>query len=180
MYQGTKRNYAAKKAIVDAFFRLLRKKHFSDIKVTEIVNEANVARVTYYRNFYYKEDIVKGYVENLHQELIQFTEASPNFANILLPKNFNWVLVNAFTLAKKNKTNFLLLYDNGFSNLLLDLFNEYAEKVLASYHNLDKYRVLIISGSIFNITIQWLKNDTPESVNELAANLVKLLSIDDT
>ena len=44
-------NHSAKSEIEQAFLRLMTQKSYMDITVTDIVQEANVARVSFYRNF---------------------------------------------------------------------------------------------------------------------------------
>lgn len=46
-----KENHSAKNEIEQAFLRLMTQKSYLDITVTDIVQEANVARVSFYRNF---------------------------------------------------------------------------------------------------------------------------------
>ena len=46
-----KENHSAKTEIEQAFLRLMTQKSYLDITVTDIVQEANVARVSFYRNF---------------------------------------------------------------------------------------------------------------------------------
>ena len=51
-YLGYKKeNHSAKSEIEQAFLRLMTQKSYMDITVTDIVQEANVARVSFYRNF---------------------------------------------------------------------------------------------------------------------------------
>lgn len=44
--------------IADALYRLMQKKEFHRITITEICEEADVGRKTFYRNFDWKEDVV--------------------------------------------------------------------------------------------------------------------------
>ena len=55
MSKASMDNQRVKNQITEGLFSLLRKKSFSEITVTDIVKEANVARASYYRNFQNKE-----------------------------------------------------------------------------------------------------------------------------
>ena len=46
-----KENHSAKSEIEQALLRLMTQKSYMDITVTDIVQEAKVARVSFYRNF---------------------------------------------------------------------------------------------------------------------------------
>lgn len=49
---------------------------FSSISVSQITNKADVARMSYCRNFESKEQIIEAYVDRLHKELIAGSEAN--------------------------------------------------------------------------------------------------------
>ena len=52
-----------RQAVIDAFFRLMRKRENTEITISDIVREAGVARVSYYRNFTSREDIVLSLID---------------------------------------------------------------------------------------------------------------------
>jgi AcrR family transcriptional regulator len=49
---------SVKKLMADAFVELLSEKDYIDITVTDVVNKAQVARVSFYRNFNSVSDII--------------------------------------------------------------------------------------------------------------------------
>ena len=51
MDKRKQKNQEVKQAITEAFFRLMRRREDTEISVTDLVREAKVARVSYYRNF---------------------------------------------------------------------------------------------------------------------------------
>ena len=51
-------NLRVKKNITEALFALMDKKDFSKITVTDIIEEAKVARASFYRNYESKEDLL--------------------------------------------------------------------------------------------------------------------------
>ncbi|MDE6142426.1 MAG: TetR/AcrR family transcriptional regulator, partial [Bacilli bacterium] len=51
--------------IISALFTLMKKKKYEDISITEITNKAGVSRVSFYRNFNSKEDIIKKWIEDI-------------------------------------------------------------------------------------------------------------------
>ena len=55
-----KENHSAKSEIEQAFLRLMTQKSYMDITVTDIVQEANVARVSFYRNFASISEVLDG------------------------------------------------------------------------------------------------------------------------
>lgn len=64
-------NLHVKNSITDALIALMNEKSFEAISVSEITNRARVSRVSYYRNFNSKEDILTGILDDL---MSRFTE----------------------------------------------------------------------------------------------------------
>ena len=56
--QGNKTAIQSQYMIADALFRLMKRKTFQQITVTEICDEAAVGRKTFYRNFELREDVI--------------------------------------------------------------------------------------------------------------------------
>ena len=54
--------------ITDALLLLMRKKDYKDISITEICEKAGVTRMSFYRNFESKEDILRGYIKKISTE----------------------------------------------------------------------------------------------------------------
>ena len=53
----------AKDYIIEALLLLMKKKRYTDIKIADITNKAGVNRVTFYRNFSSKEEVITVYLE---------------------------------------------------------------------------------------------------------------------
>ncbi len=61
-------NKRVRTAIAKAWIALLKEKSFSEIKVTDLVKRAGVARQSYYRNFESMEDVAKEYMSEIQQD----------------------------------------------------------------------------------------------------------------
>lgn len=64
-------NLHVKTSIINALIDLMKEKSFDAISVSEITARAGVSRVSYYRNFDSKEDILIGSLNDL---MARFTE----------------------------------------------------------------------------------------------------------
>ena len=58
-------NIRVKSNITKALFRLMHEKSFSDISITELIRDAGVARVSFYRNYDSKEDVLVTLIEDI-------------------------------------------------------------------------------------------------------------------
>ena len=64
-------NVFAKDCIATALIKLMKQKKYEDITITDIANTAGVSRVTYYRNYNSKEDIITHHMDELGYRLEQ-------------------------------------------------------------------------------------------------------------
>lgn len=66
---ANKENYSVKEEIEKALLDLLKKREFADITVTDIVKEAKVARVSFYRHFSSISDVLESITEQSAEKL---------------------------------------------------------------------------------------------------------------
>ena len=69
-----KRNLFCKNQIADGFVELLRERKIQDISVTDIALKAQVSRISFYRNFKDKEDILRYYIARKTNKWLSATD----------------------------------------------------------------------------------------------------------
>ena len=160
-----------KEYITNALFALMGEKPYEDITVTDITQKAGVGRATYYRHFRTKADIIRNYFE---KETERFTIAMPS--DSLGSDDYYEVTFNVFSRLKEHKAVFQRLLEAHLESIYLDYINEamvrnfadrgYAHFVYAPYY---------ATGSLFNVSIQWVKNDCKESVKYMTDHYLELV-----
>jgi len=70
---------SVKSRINKAFMELLNEKPYSDITVTDIINKAGVARVSYYRNYSSISEIVENITDHMAEDFL--TDMIPMFSS---------------------------------------------------------------------------------------------------
>lgn len=172
-----KHRMTSKEAISFALFVLLRRKNFSDITIGDIVERANVSRMTFYRYFKNKEDVFVYFTDERFEE----------FMNTLSCTKFS---VNTFThtllrFVDKHKPSIELLIKCGCENLLLKQFDNYIAYIFRSaisknsiYIN-NKYITYFISGAYYNVVINYVKLGIKENPDHLAKAVCDILKVDD-
>ena len=98
----------SKKWISDALTELMRKKPFDEITVKDITDKAGVARLTFYRHFETKEEVLNYRFQELFSEYLSTLENTE-------AKNLLEALTICFTYWKKNTTQIITLKENGLS-----------------------------------------------------------------
>ena len=86
MYNETKNNIV-KESLTDAIFNLMKNRKFNDITITELANKAGVSRLSFYRNFESKEDIIIKYLDE--KANIWWNEQTKDLSNDLILGMFN-------------------------------------------------------------------------------------------
>ncbi len=178
------RNDATRRAIVEALLALLQEKRFSEISVTDIVARAGVARMSYYRNFESKEQVIEAYIDGLHESLLaggaQAGAGKPLEASspdILESR----ALVERFTHSLRRmlaeRENVLALVRAGFATTLQRMMDGYLEERLGDMPaaSVERFGLYFASGALLNVLVQWLEQGARESPEELAACCARLL-----
>jgi AcrR family transcriptional regulator len=166
-------NLRVKNSITEALFTLMNEKNFSEITVTDIVRQAKVARSSYYRNYVSKEDILISLASDV------FTDFR-NTADYELTDFFTYNnVLRFFTYFKKYQKYILDLYHSKFSASLLEGLNQFLEENagIMPVHSIEKYNLYIFIGALYNTGIVWLKNGTPESIEDMSDSFCNFIGI---
>lgn len=159
-------NVFARDCITTALIQLMGEKAYKDITITEIARKAGVSRVTYYRNFSSKEDIIIQHFEDIHKEFHKTVKnLDPN-------KHRYECLVKYFQTWLKHNEFLICLSKANLSPLLLESINDFTRLSLSSAY---KYQAFFFTGSIHNVLFEWAKEGTKESAEEMAAFLVDMI-----
>ena len=170
MSKASMDNQRVKNQITEGLFSLLRKKSFSEITVTDIVKEANVARASYYRNFQNKEEIIEAAMDSLRDELMADIQYDDD-EHIFNQGNARAGFEKALTCCLVKKADLLTLYHNGFGSLIQQTFNRYIMEFAGNMpaNSVERYKLYFISGAVTNVLIEWLNEGAKEPPREIAA-----------
>ena len=143
-------NDYTKSYIMTSLFELMKEKNYEDITVTEIVKKAGVGRVTYYRNFESKDDIIRQYFKSETEDFLKKQIYKPrtkeDYFDIIKKAHLETLYLEF--LNENMKINFI---ENNLSN--------------------NKYLPYMYVGVIFNTSMKWLESDCKESIDSLSKTL---------
>lgn len=142
----------AKEYITEAILQLLNKKKYENITITDIAEKAGVTRITFYRNFESKDDIIKQYIQNIFSQ-------------------YNWndkldITYQVFDFFTKNKKTIDLLYKSNLQFFLID-------NILISFNykkddpNIIAYSKVMVAYLVFGLCDEWYKRGMVESPEEI-------------
>lgn len=178
MSRGAQENQRVRAAIVRALFSLMDEKGFSKITVSDIVARAEVARVSYYRNFNSKEEVIEEYIDSLYRGLIA---SAPQQELSQLPTSRDMLSVrfeSSFAFLAGQRRQVLGLYDSGFGTLVLDVMNRHTEEMFGGMPSSspERYGLYLATGAAFNVLIRWLREGMRETPHELAATCASFVA----
>ena len=156
------------KYIIEALFSLMKKKDYNNISITEICEKAGTGRMSFYRNFNSKEDIIRQWITNTTNTFLK--ESNINYKNDSTKDYF----IKLFTHLEKYKTEAMLIYKANLFNLLK---NEFDDKLINLHQEeYSNYKSYFLAGGIFNVYYFWLINGCIETPHQVAEKLVDLMS----
>lgn len=170
-------NLRVRTSIENALFTLMRIYTFSDISVSQIIAEAKVARVSYYRNYASKQEIIERYWERLYSKAVasigNLYEIGANGAD---RKCLEENTIQILTCYLEEKDNILLLHEQGLSAIILETMNTIVGNRLGkmSCNSMDRYLIYFFAGATYNTLIYWLINGAKESPETMASYFSEL------
>ncbi|MGH4038251.1 MAG: TetR/AcrR family transcriptional regulator [Sphaerochaeta sp.] len=165
--------------IINALLKLLKEFPFDVLTITEICQEADVSRVTFYRYFDNKEAILLKYIKILGTDYLAKLQENENIT-------YELVIHSYFSYWLKEKEFLIILKNNNLENLILEE-HSIIEKHLNSIENLNPnftqnsysnleilyVRAYTFSG-LWRILFLWLSRDFNESVDIMTEILLKI------
>ena len=165
----TKRNKFTRMCIGEAVVALMKKKSFDKITILDITLKAGVSRMTFYKYYHSKEEVVESYLQEIIAGYIEefgniFSDDFPNFENTFSALNYF-----------DNYADFFLeLTHAGLYNLLIDAINLYMEEKIIPRYNVSPYKVYYYAGALLNIFIKWEESGKNEDAKTIAENITSL------
>lgn len=157
-------NLRVKQNITLALLNLLRRKSISEISVTEIIQEAGVARASFYRNYNSKESVLTTLILDILDSYRKKMKSEPD--NFYTYENVRM----SFQYFYRYREYALDLHYFGYGSLVLKMLNDFHEEVAGTmpHNSIERYKVYIYMGAFYNTVMTWIGNGAQESVDEMA------------
>ena len=151
-------NAFVKECITTALWQMMENMPFDDIAITDLVKKAGVGRVSFYRNFESKKDVLEKHL------VILLEEWGKEFETLGDPNKFSDSLIRHYY---KHKDIYLILYKQGLSDMIYETIRG-AMKLHEAQHNLERYAKSMIAGMIWGWLDEWMRQGMPEDPDEIA------------
>ncbi len=149
-----------KEDIADALLELMKTKDFDKITVSEVVDLAKVGRVTFYRNFTTKEDVLNYRLELLRSQWLSMrkTEKLKD-----IPSFFWFMYFIRNTLS--------IIYHAGLDHIILETFyeNRKQDEQTSPSSRTEELETCFIVHGLFGLLGEWVHNDFKETPGEISS-----------
>ena len=153
-----------KKILFDALIRLMSKKNFEKIKVSDICEEALINRSTFYAHYEDKYDLLVDFFE---EETLSLLKEFEDNENVSFSKEYLMKLLSILMdYIDKNRDLFYTILNNNRDGILVDFLIDAIERDFSARLNNNHDMIvsdipldLVIkfySGGLINIGITWL------------------------
>lgn len=156
MVKKKKSSQFLRSCIFDALMILLQEKRYEEITVSEITSKAGVSRMTYYRTYSSKEDIV---IQYFKEKIADLSEKDPLFGKrsteIWYETLLNFVYSEQDLMTKIQRTPELSkACQTYFVDLLQYLFRKYRD--LDIDDPIVLYEIIYKAGAIYFLITKWI------------------------
>ncbi len=144
--------------ITQSLFRLMKRKSYAKITITELVREAGVSRNSFYRNYQNTEEIIRQFLEGKTSVWWNGFIANPDRYPHIISELFHHLL--------DMKEEIHLLYRAGLSHLLMEHIvlcgrQSRTEELRSTY------QTAFMSGALCGLVNEWIVRGMKESAEEM-------------
>ena len=173
---ANKETYSVRREIINAVMELMAEKSYMDITVTNIINTAQVARASFYRNFNSINDVIEIIADEMSNELIEDV-----FPVLYSSDERKWreYLFNhfySFTRTQRQMGKFHPQNMDVLFSRIDDKITQKAEK-FSSATIRDKYLSVGKIGLVNGITKKWMNNGMQETPEEMIDYIMSFITL---
>lgn len=168
--------HSVKQNIADAFMELMAKKYYMDITVTDIVNTAQVARVSFYRNFNSISDVIDYIIDEMSEEFIQ--DILPTLTSNDERKWREFLFEYFYRISREQEEMTAISFQN--MSVLFSRINtkmQITEKELHAATIHEKYAVFGKIGLLNNIAHKWMHDGMKETPEEMINYIMTFITL---
>lgn len=167
----TIRNRFTRSCIAEALLSLMKKKDFSSIRVTDIVKRAGISRMTYYKYYETKNDVLSDYLTEIVNDYISEVNSRTDIGHFHDRKR----ICHCFSFFEKHHAFFEILLHANLYSIIIDAINNYMDSYLVPEGTHSRYELYYYAGALLNVYIKWLAHGRTETPDEMAATVSSFL-----
>lgn len=159
--------------LVEALLQLMETTPFRKISITDLTRKAGVSRLTFYRNFESKEDVLRLHYREVFQKYLEHLEQE----RITTPRD---ALELCYRDWKSEEHEIGLVLKNHLEQLIYEPFEEYLEVLLTKYRigtRLSRNQKRFLVGGLYFSMLDWVEHPQHTTPEEQAAEILSMLNL---
>lgn len=163
---------SAKIYLAEALIQMLETTPIDEISVKDLTARAGVSRMTYYRYFKEKKEILQFYMQYLLDGFLKEEATHP-----FIFQSYEHIY-HSFKYFERYKLFAKVLLATGMESVMLDALNSYTSQ-LSSFKRNDPntmFAFYFYAGALYNVYLKWVQEDTktpPEELARIIYNTIK-------
>lgn len=173
MTKSRKTSEFLRTCIFEALMLLLDQKKYEDITISELAEKAGVSRMTYYRTYENKEDVVVQFLNSRTDELLkEFDKKSGD--------DYEWFKSIFQEILNNQEVTYKILRTPQLCAVALEHFNKFAQTIIPriyerSGYNTDINHIVYETGGFIFLMSRWVLNGCHESPEAMAKLLYQYI-----
>lgn len=173
---ANKETYSVRREIINAVMELMAEKSYMDITVTNIINTAQVARASFYRNFNSINDVIEIIADEMSNELIEDVFPVLHSSDERKWREYLFNHFYSFTRTQRQMGKFHPQNMDVLFSRIDDKITQKAEK-FSSATIRDKYLPIGKIGLVNGITKKWMNNGMQETPEEMIDYIMSFITL---
>lgn len=167
----TVRNQYIRMCIARNLIQLMESKNFEDITITELVKKANVSRMTFYKYYKSKKEVLSDYMYEIVNDYVEDTKKRTDIGRVHEFKR----ICHCLEFFKKYSPFIMTLVKANMYSLIIEAINNYMDTYVAPVSHYSHYELYYYAGALSNVFIKWLESGMIEKPEKIAKMVYRQL-----
>ncbi|MDA3731175.1 TetR/AcrR family transcriptional regulator [Niameybacter massiliensis] len=160
----TVRNQYIRMCIAKTLIQLMETKDFDDITITELVKRASVSRMTFYKYYKSKHEVLADYMYEIVNEYVEDIRQRNDIGKVHELKR----ICHCLEFFKGYSHLIITLVNANMYSVIIDAVNNYMDTYVVPESHYSRYELYYYAGALCNIFIKWLESGMEESPEKIA------------
>ncbi|MBE6024537.1 MAG: TetR/AcrR family transcriptional regulator [Cellulosilyticum sp.] len=165
----TERNQYARMCIAKALISILEHKSMEDITITSLVKVANVSRMTFYKYYASKQEVLADYMYEIVHAYMEDAARRGDIGKFREQKH----ICHCFTFFKQYSHTIMTLVKANMYSVIINAINDYMDYYVLSSKDYSKYELYYYAGALCNTYIKWIEGGMAETAEEISTVVYK-------
>ncbi len=160
----TTRNQCVRPCIAPSLLKLIEDKPLEKITITEVVNNANVSRMTFYKYYKSKLEVLSDYMYEIVNDYMEETKTRTDIGEFHDYKH----ICHCFTFFQQYSSFLLTLIHSNMHAVIMNALNNYMDTYVLQASEFSRYELYYYAGALCNTYLKWIESGMQETPDEIA------------